>query len=105
MAQLYDGWSILVLLWLEALGLCEPGEGASFVADGSRIGLDGTLPINTGGGQLSGGRLHGYAEVHEACVQLRDQGGARQVAGHPKVALVSTGVSDFAGTLLLTRSN
>jgi acetyl-CoA acetyltransferase len=101
-AQLYDGWSILVLLWLEALGLCEPGESASFVENGTQIGLDGTLPINTGGGQLSAGRLHGYSQVHEACVQLRGLGGARQVARRPKVALVSTGVSHFAGALLLT---
>jgi acetyl-CoA acetyltransferase len=101
-AQLYDGWSILVLLWLEALGLCPPGEGASFVSGGERIGLEGSLPINTGGGQLSGGRLHGYAQVHEACTQLRGDAGARQVPGDPRVAVVSTGVSQFAGSLLLS---
>ena len=48
--------------------------------------LDGELPINTHGGQLSAGRLHGYGFLHEACVQLRGQGGERQVKS-PKIAL------------------
>ncbi len=47
-AQLYDGWSILALQWLEALGLCPPGEGGRFVEGGARIALDGELPLNSG---------------------------------------------------------
>jgi acetyl-CoA acetyltransferase len=100
-AEVYDGWSILTLLWLEALGLCGRGEAASFVEGGSRIARSGDLPVNTGGGQLSAGRLHGYVQVHEACVQLRGEGGSRQVAPHPEVAVVSTGANHFAGCLLL----
>ena len=49
-AQIYDGFSILTIMWLEALRLCKPGEAASFVEGGSRIGLDGVLPMNTSGG-------------------------------------------------------
>jgi acetyl-CoA acetyltransferase len=102
LAQLYDGWSILALLWMEALGLCPPGEGGRFVDGGSRIALDGELPLNTGGGQLSGGRLHGYIQLYEACVQLRGLGGARQVTPLPKLAVASTGAGSFAGCLLLS---
>ncbi len=78
-AQLYDGFSILAMVWLEALGFCGRGESGSFVEGGSAIARDGVLPLNTAGGQLSGGRLHGFGLIHEACVQLRGQGGDRQV--------------------------
>lgn len=56
-AQLYDGFSILTLLWLEALGLCPVGESGRFVEGGARIARDGALPVNTNGGQLSGEEL------------------------------------------------
>ena len=80
-AGLYDGFSILTLLWLEALGFCGPGEGGAFVEGGRAITLGGRLPLNTNGGQLSGGRLHGLGFVHEVCLQLRGQAGERQVDG------------------------
>ena len=57
-AQLYDGFTIEVVWWLEALGFCGPGEAGAFVEGGTRIDLGGELPLNTWGGQLSGGRLH-----------------------------------------------
>ena len=56
-AALYDGFSILTMLWLEALGFCPAGQSGAFVEGGQRIGLGGELPLNTQGGQLSGGRL------------------------------------------------
>ena len=99
--QLYDGFSVLALVWLEALGFCKPGEGGAFVEGGSRIGLGGELPLNTSGGQLSAGRLHGYGLVHESVLQLRGQAGDRQVAGAQVVA-VSNGGGPIAGTMLLT---
>ena len=106
-AQLYDGFSILAMVWLEALGFCGRGEGGPFVEGGTAIARDGVLPLNTAGGQLSGGRLHGFGLIHEACVQLRGDGGARQVlrpGGRlPEVAAVSNGGGPIAGTLLLTR--
>jgi acetyl-CoA acetyltransferase len=102
-AQLYDGFSILTLIWLEALGLCGKGEAGPFVAGGKRIDRDGELPLNTGGGQLSAGRLHGFGHLHEACVQLRGTGGDRQVPGEPQVAVVAAGGGYLAGALLLTR--
>jgi acetyl-CoA acetyltransferase len=102
-AELYDGFSVLTLAWLEALGFCGVGEGGAFVGDGKAISLDGPLPLNTQGGQLSGGRLHGYGMLHEAVVQLRGEGGARQVRDRPEVAVVAAGGGPLAGCLLLTR--
>jgi len=101
MAQIYDGFSILTLLWIEALGICKPGEAAAFVEGGERIGLDGVLPLNTSGGQLSAGRFHGYGHTHEACIQLWGRGGERQVKD-PKVCAVSNGGFGY-GALLLRR--
>jgi acetyl-CoA acetyltransferase len=106
-AQLYDGFSMLTMVWLEAMGFCGPGESGPFVEGGSRIARDGALPLNTAGGQLSGGRLHGFGLLHEACVQLRGDGGERQVvrAGGrpPEVAAVANGGGPIAGAMLLTR--
>ena len=102
-AELYDGFSFNCLSWLEALGFCEIGEGGAFLDDGSRIALDGELPLNTHGGQLSAGRTHGYGFIHEAIVQLRGDGGERQVPD-AEVAVVSTGGGTPGGCLLLTKS-
>jgi len=102
-AELYDGFSFLALAWLEALGFCKKGEGGPFVEGGSRIALDGELPLNTQGGQLSGGRLHGYGFLHEAAVQLWREGGARQVPGAPRVAVAAAGGGPLAGCLLVVR--
>jgi acetyl-CoA acetyltransferase len=102
-AELYDGFSWLAMAWLEALGFCGRGESGSFVEGGKRIALDGELPLNTNGGQLSAGRLHGFGFLHEAVVQLRGEAGDRQVPGDPKVAVVANGGGPLAGAVLLTR--
>ena len=65
---------------VEALGICADGEAGPFVDGATRIALDGPLPLNTYGGQLSAGRMHGYWLLHEACLQLRGQAGERQLA-------------------------
>jgi len=51
MAQLYDGFSFLTVMWLEAMGFCEHGKVGPFIEDGQRIALEGPLPLNTSGGQ------------------------------------------------------
>jgi acetyl-CoA acetyltransferase len=100
-AQLYDGFSFLSLMWLEAFGFCGKGESPQYVEDGIRISREGALPINTHGGQLSAGRTHGMGFLHEACTQLWGEGGARQT-GAPKVSVVGTGGGPYATALLLT---
>jgi acetyl-CoA acetyltransferase len=100
-AQIYDGFSIHVLLWMEAMGLVGPGEAAAFVEGGQRIAIDGELPLNTGGGQLSAGRFHGYGHSYEACVQLWGRGGGRQVKD-ARTCLVTNGGYGF-GAMLLRR--
>lgn len=102
-AELYDGFSFLAMTWLEALGFCGKGESGPFIEGGQRIALEGELPLNTHGGQLSAGRLHGFGFIHEACVQLRGEGGDRQVPGTVEVAAVANGGGPIAGAMLLTR--
>jgi acetyl-CoA acetyltransferase len=102
-AQIYDGFSILTLMWLEALGFCPRGQAAAFVEGGSRIALDGKLPINTDGGQLSAGRLNGYGLLHEACVQLWEEGGDHQIARSTDVGLVAVGGGPYGGCMVLVR--
>jgi acetyl-CoA acetyltransferase len=101
--QLYDGFSFNVITWLEGLGFCERGEGGKFIEGGRRIARDGELPLNTGGGQIAGGRLHGFGFAHEAVTQLRGQGGERQVPNDPKVAIATSGGGPLATALLLAR--
>jgi acetyl-CoA acetyltransferase len=98
-AQIYDGFSILTLLWLESLQICRRGEAAAFVEGGARIGLGGVLPMNTSGGQLSAGRFHGYGHIFEACRQLWGQAGARQVPG-AKLCAVANGGFGYGALLL-----
>jgi len=107
-AELYDGFSFITLAWLEALGFCGHGEGGPWLEGGARIALDsGELPLNTHGGQLSAGRLHGYGFLHEACTQLWGRGGDRQVrhkggpSGRPQTAVVGAGGGPLGGCLLL----
>jgi acetyl-CoA acetyltransferase/uncharacterized OB-fold protein len=99
-ALLYDGFSFNCLSWIEGLGFCGVGEAKDFLDGGKNIALDGTLPLNTHGGQLSHGRTHGMGLVHEAVTQLRREAGDRQVQG-ARVAVVSSGGLTPSGVLLL----
>jgi acetyl-CoA acetyltransferase len=101
-ASLYDGFSVFVLCWLEDFGFCPVGESGAWIGDPARISLGGQLPINTGGGQLSGGRLHGFGHLHEACLQIRGEAGARQVDG-AKLAAVGVGAANSGTTAMLLR--
>lgn len=100
-AGLYDGFSIFVPMWLEALGFCGLGEGGPFIGSGATR-LDGTIPTNTNGGQLSSGRLHGYGLLWEVCTQLRGDGGGRQVKD-AQVGVIGVGGGPIAGSVLLVR--
>ena len=91
---LYDGFSIMAVVWLETLGWAPPGGaaellGASAGADG-RLALCGRVPVNTHGGSLSEGASQGAGHLREATTQLRGRAGARQ---QPRAvtAVVTTG--------------
>jgi acetyl-CoA acetyltransferase len=102
-AELYDGFTIEAVWWFEAMGFCPLGEAGRFVEGGERIALGGQLPLNTWGGQLSGGRLHAaFGHVAEAIRQLRGEAGRRQVAD-AEVAVVTNAGGFEAGAALLTR--
>ncbi|WP_116134233.1 acetyl-CoA acetyltransferase [Tropicimonas sp. IMCC34043] len=80
--QLYDAFTINVILFLEDLGFCAKGDGGSFVS-GGRIAPGGALPVNTNGGGLSFTHpgMYGVFTLIEAARQLRGAAGARQVPG------------------------
>lgn len=101
-AHLYDGFSYLTVLWLEALGLTRRGETGGFLEGGQRIALEGELPLNTNGGQLSEGRLHAFNHLVEAVRQLRGDAGPRQVSG-VEVSVCGAGGGIYGSSLLLTR--
>ena len=108
LCAIYDSFTITLLLTLENLGFCKPGEGGSFI-EGGRIGLGGALPVNPDGGGLSSNHpgMRGIFLVIEATQQLRGECGERQVEG-AGTALVhgtggSLGVSHSGATLILTR--
>ena len=103
MVQIYDGFSFLTMSWLEALKFCGVGESGPFIEGGKRIARDGELPLNTHGGQLSAGRLHGYGFLHEGAVQMWGQGGERQIKRPPEIGVIAAGGGQTCGCLLLVR--
>jgi acetyl-CoA acetyltransferase len=78
--QIYDAFTFMVLLSLEALGFCKPGEGGPFVEDG-KLRVGGALPTNTDGGGLSHCHpgMRGMFLLVEAVRQLRGEAHGRQV--------------------------
>ncbi|HKC51095.1 MAG TPA: acetyl-CoA acetyltransferase [Myxococcota bacterium] len=108
LCAIYDSFTITVLVTLENLGFCKPGEGGAFVS-GGRIGLGGALPLNPDGGGLSSNHpgMRGIFLVIEAAKQLRGECGERQVA-NAGIALAhgtggTLGVAHSGATLILAR--
>ncbi|MBA4024926.1 MAG: 3-ketoacyl-CoA thiolase [Gordonia sp.] len=99
-ALLYDGFTFNALSWLEGLGFCELGGARDFIDSGRGIAIDGRLPLNPHGGQLSAGRTHGYGFFREAVLQLRGKAPGRQVTD-PRVAVVTSGGGVPSGAILL----
>lgn len=90
--QIYDCYTYTVLVTLEDYGFCKKGEGGPFVEDG-KLGPGGSLPTNTGGGELSGYYMWGMTPLSEGIIQARGQGGERQVAKHDTVLVTGNGGS------------
>jgi acetyl-CoA acetyltransferase len=100
-AEIYDCFSISMLLQLEDLGFAEKGAGARFAASGA-IGPGGELPVNTHGGLLCQSYLVGGNHVVEAVRQLRGDRGDAQVDGAEVALVAGLGAPEHA-TLLLTK--
>lgn len=99
-AQIYDCFTISLLLQLEAFGLCGRGEGGPFAASGA-LARDGAIPINTAGGNMSEGYIHGMNHIVEAVRQLRGTA-AVQIAG-AETCLVTGGPLPVASSVLLRK--
>jgi acetyl-CoA acetyltransferase len=99
-AEVYDGFSFMQLAWIEDLGFVKKGEGGPFFESGGGR-LDSALPVNTDGGQIGGGRLHGFGRLAEATAQLRGTA-FHQVAG-AEVALAAAAGGPLGGAFLLTK--
>jgi len=99
--EIYDCYTYTVLVTLEDYGFCGKGAGGELAACGA-LAPGGTLPTNTGGGQLSSFYLWGMTPLLEAVTQIRGQAGQRQVRRH-ETAIVSGngGVLDHHGTVIL----
>ena len=100
--ELYDCYTYTALISLEDYGFCEKGEGGALAESGA-LAPGGSLPTNTGGGQLSSYYMWGFTPLSEAVIQTRGEGGDRQVAKHD-IVLVSGngGVLDHHSTLVLS---
>src|SRR5215472_1684008 len=104
-AEIYDSFTITVVMTLEALGFCDPGEGGAFVS-GQRTAPGAAFPMNTNGGGLSYCHpgMYGIFLPIEATRQLRGECGPRQVPD-AKVALAhgTGGVLSSSATIILGR--
>ncbi|MDP3747703.1 MAG: transporter [Phenylobacterium sp.] len=101
-AQLYDCFTISVILQLEAYGFCAKGEGGPFAASGA-IRRDGSLPINTGGGHLSEGYVHGMNHIVQAVRQLRGEADM-QIAG-AETCLVTGGPLPVGSSVVFRKAS
>jgi acetyl-CoA acetyltransferase len=97
-AMLYDHFTPLVLMQLERLGFCAPGEARHMVADGA-IDLEGSLPVNPHGGLLGEAYVHGLNSIAEAVRQVRGTA-ANQVAGVEHVLVTSGAGGPASGAIL-----
>ena len=101
-AQFYDCFTITVLVQFEDYGFCDQGEGGAFAESGA-IRKGGSLPINTSGGNLSDGYIHGMSHIVEGARQMRDES-TSQVPG-AETCLVTSGLPISSGAMILRRDS
>ncbi|MGO9382525.1 MAG: thiolase family protein [Mycobacterium sp.] len=104
----FDGFTITTLKWIEDIGYCGRGEAGQFLDDhwdgaSGRIVINGRVPINTHGGNMSEGASQGSGHIREAVQQLRGDAGQRQVQG-ARVALATLGGFFFTPGGLILRA-
>jgi acetyl-CoA acetyltransferase len=99
-AEIYDCFSSMVLFGLEGLGLAGRGEAGALVRSGATA-RDGALPVNTHGGLLCEGYLHGMNTVAEAVLQVQGRGGERQVERRDRCAVTSGALMDGSALVLV----
>ena len=87
-AQIYDCFTYMVLVQLEDYGFCKKGEGGDFVASGA-LKLDGALPTNTSGGQLSEAHVEGMLQIVEGVRQLQGKYGPDRQVKDAEIGLIS----------------
>lgn len=97
-AILYDHFGPAVLMQLESLGFCQPGEAGDLVADGG-IALDGQIPLNTHGGQTGEAYIHGFNGIAEAVRQLRGEA-VNQVTGATRALVTAASHVPTSGMIL-----
>ena len=102
-AQLYDNFTMSVILWLEHAGFCGVGEGGPFT-EGGRIELGGQLPINTAGGNLSESYMEGWLHAVEGVRQMRGQGGERQVKDAQTCLVTGRGMTLNCSNAMILRA-
>jgi acetyl-CoA acetyltransferase len=89
LAEIYDAFSIIVLIAVEDIGFCPKGEGGKFVAE-RRMALSRDMPVNTHGGLLSFSG-NGVFHITEAVTQLRHDAAGRQVTGARRALVTGIG--------------
>lgn len=100
--EIYDCYTYTTLISLEDYGFCEKGEGGALAESGA-LGPGGSLPTNTGGGQLSGYYMWGMTPLSEAVIQGRGDGGERQVADNDYILVSGNGgILAHHSTLILS---
>jgi acetyl-CoA acetyltransferase len=101
----YDGFSFICLKWFENVGYCGIGEAGQFVEDSwdkeqNRILINGTVPVNTHGGNLSDGATQGSGHTREAVLQLQGNAHGRQVTDLTSALIPVGGFFMYTGALL-----